>query len=84
MSFIEKMEELSSGMDVKVEAVKLPKETVEESDIQETSNETVSETPSFTEMVKNGDVKMSWVQVNTSKWCGCNNACYNGCQNVRV
>lgn len=84
MSFLEKMEELSSDMDAKVEAVELPKETVEEPAILETSNETVSETPSFTEMVKNGDIKTSWVQVNTSKWCGCNNACYNGCQNVRV
>ena len=84
MSFLEKMEELSSDMDAKVEAVELPKETVEGPAILETSNETVSETPSFTEMVKNGDIKTSWVQVNTSKWCGCNNACYNGCQNVRV
>lgn len=84
MSFLEKMEELSSDIDAKVEAVELPKEIAEESEIQETSNETVSETPSFTEMMKNGDVKKGWVQVNTSKWCGCNNACYNGCQNIRV
>lgn len=83
MDFLEKMDELSSEADVKVEAVELPKEIME-GEVSDTTSDTANETPSFSDMVKNGDIKMSWVQVNTSKWCGCNNACYNGCQNVRV
>ena len=83
MDFLEKMNELSSEADVKVEAVELPKEIME-GEVSDTTSDTANETLSFSDMVKNGDIKMSWVQVNTSKWCGCNNACYNGCQNVRV
>ena len=50
---------------------------------KEVSSDTDEKVPSLEEMVKSGNIQMSWTTINTSSHgCGCNNACFNACTNI--
>lgn len=89
MNFLEKMNEYAS--ENKIDAVEIPLETSDiREDVSETSSEMSSdvssdeteETPNLHEMVESGEIHKSWTRVNTSNWCGCNNACFHSCYNI--
>lgn len=85
MNILDKMNEYASSEVSIPKAVEIPQESpIDATDNSKDFSETGPEHPSSSDMVKDGNIRMQWVEVDTSKWCGCNNACYNGCQNVRV
>lgn len=89
MNFLEKMNEYAS--ENKTDAVEISLETNEiNGEVSDTSSDTSSdissdeaeEPPSLNEMVESGEIQKSWTRVNTSNWCGCNNACFHSCYNI--
>ena len=81
MDFLEKMNEYVS--ECKPDAVEIPKEINDVKDEgSDTSSDRTEETPNLKEMIETGEIHKSWTQVNTSNWCGCNNACFHSCYNV--
>lgn len=87
MDFLNKINEYASEQ--KPDAVELQSDThdvpQENTDVCENngeSSENNEEAPSLKEMVQSGEIQMSWTRVNTSNWCGCNNACFHSCYNI--
>ena len=96
MNFEDLMKETSDMEDPKTEPLELPNEPSNErseellkelSDEVEESGDCQNDAPkldmeTLKELVESGKMMMSWTKVNTSKWCGCNNACFNSCFNI--
>lgn len=89
MNFLEKMNEYASTSNS--DAVEIPQETNDlKEEVADTASDTSSDAavektedaPSLNEMVESGEIHKSWTRVNTSTWCGCNNACYHSCYNI--
>lgn len=81
MNFIEKMNGYVS--EINTDAVEIPQEI---NDVKKEGEDTLSDStetaPTLKEMVDTGEIHKSWTEVNTSTWCGCNNACFHSCFNV--
>lgn len=81
-NFEELMNGISESSDMKAESVEMPKEFSETKEFSESFSETSEHTETLKEMMDSGNIQMSWTKVNTSNWCGCNNACFHSCFNI--
>ena len=89
MNFFDKINEYTSTE--QTGAVEMPHEINENKEnlsdtVADTSSDTSSESkkdaPNLNEMIESGEIQKSWTRVNTSTWCGCNNACFHSCYNI--
>ena len=81
MNFLEKMNEYAS--ECKADAVEIPQEMNDiKKETSDTSSDKSEDTPTLKDMIETGEIYKSWTRVNTSDWCGCNNACFHSCYNV--
>jgi len=81
-NFEELMNGISESSDMKTESLELPKEFSETKEFSESVPETSEHAETLKEMMASGNIQMSWTKVNTSNWCGCNNACFHSCFNI--
>lgn len=85
MNFFEKIDNYTENP--KMEAIEFSQDAKDTVGLKSEGNETKElsdtiEIPKFEDMIKSGKIQMEWTKVNTSNWCGCNNACFNSCFNV--
>lgn len=81
-NFEELMTAISERCEQTPEAVEQPKEFIETGEATERLVDTSEQTECLKDMVKSGNIQMSWTKVNTSTSCGCNNACFHSCYNI--
>lgn len=85
MNFLEKIENYTDNP--RMEAIEFPQDAKDTVRLELESNETkessgTMEIPKFEDMIESGKIQMEWTKINTSDFCGCNNACFNSCFNV--
>ena len=73
--FEELMDRVPESKDVNPKSVEFPKDYTE-------VNEAKEEKETLKDLIESGKMQMSWTKVNTSNYCGCNNACLNSCYNI--
>lgn len=82
MKDFEKILESESSNDLCHKSLELPNEFKEDKEDKEVTKDNVTENSDLKDLMNSNDIQMSWTKVNTSRWCGCNNACFNSCFNV--